>query len=632
MGRSVRCNRGSSIGRSKYGTAVYRSELALRLTGLGYEIERGASGQPDIRGYTPAYLEASSPRRQQIQAHLEQHQRRGAGAAQIAAHQTREAKLDRTHDEVQRAHREMAAAFGDQPARIVREANEHARLREDQSPRITAHTAVTFAKERNLEREAVVDERALLRDALTRSMGDVPFRDIQAAFEQRVAAGEFIGVAQALGAAARAFTTKEMLDLEHDIWAVGILRSLSQVAGVTDIKNAMAGRWTRRVLFGLPAALALLALAGALRIVPPIFGRIVDAATGQPVRGVVVTLGWEWLGSTETVLHSQATTNRWGWFWLMPAIGWSQSLAPLVPTIEGPWLTINQVPADGSGSHAAAEVSALYDPTSKREGTKVSNPAYFPLTVMYDERQTCDVWQQWFATCVDWRTWWNITIPLTPALDTADRCTSVRESVAQDRCRQLNTYRAAFLHVDTFDDVQRDLALCDQLPIDRIRQTCRTQLAAYVVNPNTYGRSAPAADADPRIAQFFPATIAGEHRAPVVCDTTVFTSGHLNCWAKYGQGPSGLIMVTIEEWVGRAEPPLEKRDLLRSEPHYNDATGVVTSDTRHEGTIRMYRGPRVTAADWVSRNRYVRVYSELRTEKQNAFIESFLRSFPSTLH
>ena len=36
--------------------------------------------------------------------------------------------------------------------------------------------------------------------------------------------------------------------------------------------------------------------------------------------------------------------------------------------------------------------------------------------------------------------------------------------------------------------------------------------------------------------------------------------------------------------------------------------------------------------DAVSRNRYVRVYSELRTEKQNAFIESFLRSFPSTLH
>ncbi len=50
----------------QYGTAIYRSELAARLTALGYEIERGSSGQPEIRGYSPAYLEASSPRRQQI--------------------------------------------------------------------------------------------------------------------------------------------------------------------------------------------------------------------------------------------------------------------------------------------------------------------------------------------------------------------------------------------------------------------------------------------------------------------------------------------------------------------------------------------------------------------------------------
>ena len=45
-----------------YTTAVYRSELATRLTALGYEIERGRSGQPEIRGYTREYLDASSPR------------------------------------------------------------------------------------------------------------------------------------------------------------------------------------------------------------------------------------------------------------------------------------------------------------------------------------------------------------------------------------------------------------------------------------------------------------------------------------------------------------------------------------------------------------------------------------------
>ena len=55
----------------QYATAVYRSELAARLQELGYEIERGAHGQPEIKGYTQEYLEASSPRRQQIEEHLE---------------------------------------------------------------------------------------------------------------------------------------------------------------------------------------------------------------------------------------------------------------------------------------------------------------------------------------------------------------------------------------------------------------------------------------------------------------------------------------------------------------------------------------------------------------------------------
>src|SRR6201998_4133965 len=36
----------------RYVTAVYRSALALRLQGLGYELERGKHGQPEIKGYT----------------------------------------------------------------------------------------------------------------------------------------------------------------------------------------------------------------------------------------------------------------------------------------------------------------------------------------------------------------------------------------------------------------------------------------------------------------------------------------------------------------------------------------------------------------------------------------------------
>src|SRR5438552_18387041 len=75
----------------RYATAVYRSELALRLEKLGYELERGKHGQPEIKGYTKEYLEASSPRRGQIKDHLRQQGIDGA-AAQIAAHHTRDHK------------------------------------------------------------------------------------------------------------------------------------------------------------------------------------------------------------------------------------------------------------------------------------------------------------------------------------------------------------------------------------------------------------------------------------------------------------------------------------------------------------------------------------------------------------
>src|SRR2546425_7835414 len=108
----------------QYTTAVYRSELASRLTALGYEIERGRGGQPEIRGYTSEYLDVFSPRRQQIEEYLAEADRRGAAAAQIAAHQTREAKLDVSHEEMQHRHQEVAERFGNQPTQVV-EAAEH---------------------------------------------------------------------------------------------------------------------------------------------------------------------------------------------------------------------------------------------------------------------------------------------------------------------------------------------------------------------------------------------------------------------------------------------------------------------------------------------------------------------------
>lgn len=198
----------------QYATAVYRSELAVRLNELGYEIEPGKSGAPEIRGYSAEYLEASSPRSQQIKEHMAEQGVTGAEAAQIAAHQTRGAKLDLTPERVRAQHREMAEAFGNQPERTVQAAKEKMHAIDHDDGRLRhAQSAVTFARDRNLEREAVVDERALMRDALKRSMGHASFEEVRSHFEERVQKGDLIEVKTAVG---RSFTTPEMVGLERD--------------------------------------------------------------------------------------------------------------------------------------------------------------------------------------------------------------------------------------------------------------------------------------------------------------------------------------------------------------------------------------------------------------------------------
>ena len=199
----------------QYATAIYRSELALRLKEHGYEIETGKSGQPEIKGYSREYLEASSPRSQQIQEHLAEQGVRGAGAAQIAAHQTRDDKLPSiTHEEMQQKHREMAVQFGQQPEHLIHAA--HERQVEEQSPELkhqTIESALTYSREKNLERHAVTDERELMRDALKRSMGDASFAEVRNKFENRVQSGDLIEVESR--SPSRAFTTEEMIGYER---------------------------------------------------------------------------------------------------------------------------------------------------------------------------------------------------------------------------------------------------------------------------------------------------------------------------------------------------------------------------------------------------------------------------------
>jgi conjugative relaxase-like TrwC/TraI family protein len=202
----------------QFATAIYQSELTYRLRQLGYEITAGRSGAPEIKGYTQEYLDASSPRSQQIREYLERTGRSGKEAAEIAAHSTRDRKGIHSPGEVMAAHRKLAADFGHQADAAVRAARERSQHQEKPANSFDrVRESLTFSRDKNFEREAVVDERSLMRDGLRRGMGEITHGQVRANLDARLASGEFQIVERPQGVPGRQFTTAKTIEAEHEI-------------------------------------------------------------------------------------------------------------------------------------------------------------------------------------------------------------------------------------------------------------------------------------------------------------------------------------------------------------------------------------------------------------------------------
>jgi conjugative relaxase-like TrwC/TraI family protein len=233
-GKQARALQPQSLFESQqFATAVYQSELTFRLRELGYEITPGRSGAPEIKGYSQEYLDASSQRQNQILAHMQQNGLSGYEAAEIAAHATRDKKQIQSPGEVLAAHRKLAVEYGNQPNQVVAAARERSQKksteRAPEKSQKAAQEAVTFARERSFEREAVTDERALFRDALRRGMGETTYAQVRASVEARLASGEFQLVNAPKHGSARQFTTAETIQAEKEI-----LRQMRQGQGRAD--------------------------------------------------------------------------------------------------------------------------------------------------------------------------------------------------------------------------------------------------------------------------------------------------------------------------------------------------------------------------------------------------------------
>jgi conjugative relaxase-like TrwC/TraI family protein len=196
-----------------YATSIYRAELASRLQRLGYEIESGKYGQPEIKGYTREYLEASSPRREQIKDHLRAQGLDGAGAAQVAAHFTRDRKELLSPEEVLQQHRDLAAQYGHQADHVVTQAREHGQG-QSQDPDKAAQQAVTYARDHLFERSAVEDRRTILESALKRGMGETTYSQVREEFDRRLQGGEFRAAQDSVRGPQ--ITTSAMLRMESE--------------------------------------------------------------------------------------------------------------------------------------------------------------------------------------------------------------------------------------------------------------------------------------------------------------------------------------------------------------------------------------------------------------------------------
>ena len=205
----------------QFATAIYQSHLTYQLRTLGYEIEPGRSGAPEIKGYSQEYLDASSPRRQQIVEAVARSGFSGPEAAQIAAHNTRDGKQILSPTEVVAAHRQIAAEYGNQAEAVVAEAQSRHKSKAHQTSleerTRQASFALTFARDKGFEREAVLDERAIFVYAMRRGMGDMTYPEVRANFEARVASGEFRAVGGSKHSAGRLFTTAGTIQAEKEI-------------------------------------------------------------------------------------------------------------------------------------------------------------------------------------------------------------------------------------------------------------------------------------------------------------------------------------------------------------------------------------------------------------------------------
>ncbi len=236
--------------------AIYRQELALKVRELGYEIEAGKDSLFEIKGVSAEVVEAFSTRSAEIEAALaERGTSRDAASAlekQVAALDTREAKVATDHASLVADWRETASAAGFGPearlAMIVQaEANAadpaHCAAidiqRENAAARAVAHAADKLG-----ERQSVFSAAALQEEAGRIGLGRIGYAQIGAAIEAAKKQSDLLDrtFQDRRGAEFAGFTTRQNVETESKMLRIEVegRGALSPIASPLDAAKAVA--------------------------------------------------------------------------------------------------------------------------------------------------------------------------------------------------------------------------------------------------------------------------------------------------------------------------------------------------------------------------------------------------------
>lgn len=197
-----------------FATAVYRSELARQVQQLGYEIRvAGHDGRWELDGYTREQVMAFSRRRQDIERTLAREGLAGAEAAQNIAHRTRLSKDHRDEESLKAEWRSRAQEYGIQVEHYLLQSRERGSIQFRYPEK--AEEAVRQSIDENIEREAVIDRRALEAKALQHAMGQADLHQVRVESERFHQDGRLIVAGDSVNSPRGAYTTPEMLALER---------------------------------------------------------------------------------------------------------------------------------------------------------------------------------------------------------------------------------------------------------------------------------------------------------------------------------------------------------------------------------------------------------------------------------